>query len=73
MPAANVDAPRERPEVIGFGDGLVAALAQGDHGTLKQGSLLRVFRQPVKPLAPEHLFEGWLSGADQCRSCSKAR
>lgn len=48
MAAANVDDPRERPEVIGFGNGFVAALAQRDHGTLKQG---RVLRQPVKPWA----------------------
>ena len=65
MSTADVDDPRERPEVISFGNGLVAALAQGDHGTLKQGSLLWVFRQPVKPWAPEHLVEGWLSGADR--------
>jgi len=65
MSAANVDDPRERLEVTSFGNGLVAALTQGDHGTLKQGSLLRVCRQPVKPWAPEHLVEGWLSGADR--------
>ena len=40
MSAANVDDTGERPEVIGFGNGLVAALAQGDHGTLTaQGGL----------------------------------
>ena len=65
MPAANVDDPRERPEVIGIGNGLVAALAQGDHGTLKQRRLFWVLRQPVKPWAAEHLVEGWLSGADR--------
>ena len=65
MPAANVDDTRERLEVISFGNGLVAALAQGDHGTLKQGSLLGVFRQPAKPWAPKHLVEGWFSCADR--------
>src|SRR5438552_8037128 len=65
MSAANVDDPRERLEVISFGNGLIAALAQGDHGTLKQGSLLRMFRQPVKPWAPENLVEGRLSGANR--------
>ena len=65
MSAANVDDPRERPEVISFGDGLVAALAQRDHGALKQSSLLGVFRQPAKPWAPEHLVEGRLSSANR--------
>src|SRR5215212_2340784 len=67
MSAANVDDACERTEVIGFGNGLVAALAQSHHGTLKQGGLLWMFRQPVKPCAPEHLVKGWLHRTDRMK------
>ena len=49
MSAADVDDTLERSEVIRFGNGFVGALAQGDHGALKQGGVLWVFRQPVEP------------------------
>ncbi len=64
MSAANIDDPRERSEIIGFGDGLVGARSQGDHGAMEQGGLLRVLRQPVKPWAPEHLIEDRPSNTD---------
>src|ERR1700722_7932954 len=73
MSAANVDDTRERPEVVSIGDGLVAALTQGDHGALKQGSLLWVFRQPVKPWTPEHLVEGWFTRAYRMQELLKGK
>ena len=73
MSTADVDNSCERREVIGVGNGLVAAQAQGHHGALKQGRLFWVFRQPVKPWASKHFVEGWFPSADGMQELLKGK
>ncbi len=63
MTAANVDNSGNLGEIIGLGDGLVTALAKGDHRALEQRRLVRMFGEPVKPGPSKHLVESGQAGA----------
>jgi hypothetical protein len=72
MSATQVDDPLEGREVVAFRNRFVAALAQSDHGALKQCRLLRVIRQPVEAGAPKNLVKGGLAALHRIRELPKS-